>query len=862
MAVLQIALAMPLTTGARVGPYEVLELLDTGGMGEVYRARDTRLDRLVAIKTLGSSPHAGPRQLERFKREARAISRVNHPHICALYDIGEQDGVAFLVMELLDGETLATRLEDGPLPLDRASAVAADVADALDAAHRQGVIHRDLKPGNVMLTRSGVKLLDFGLARFLRTDLDADAREATESVPLTQQSAVIGTVPYMAPEQVEGRETDARTDIFALGVVLYEMTTGRRPFQGTSHAGLAAAILTCDPPPVSSLMPLAPVGFDRIVRKCLAKDPDERWQSARDLASELRWIAETDTTPNVVGGHERRPSRARLMTLVAAGVGAVATALTLWGLSARGVVGSASAPTPRWIPVTFRTGTISAARFASDGNTVVYSAAWGGQPYALFMTRPGSAESRALGVSDSRLLGISSSGDLAFLRGTHSALMAFYATPGTLNRVPLGGGGSREILEEVTSADWLPNATELAIVRGEHVEWPIGKRIYSSRRPLTYLRVAPRGDRLAFFEGGSLVVLDRSGSKQILASGLIEMGSLAWSPGGNEIWFSGVRQYAEPALRVVSLSGVERILLQTPPGPLLIQDVFRDGRALIVRHQRQKGLSCLPPGETRPRELGWLDYSMPEALSADGRTIIFGEVLAGSGSAVVAYLRRTDGSDAIRLGDGFPEDLSPDGKSVLIANRRTKPPRWAILPTGPGEPGSVPPGPFESLLEANFLPDGKRIVFGAVEAGHARRIYVQALSDGVPRPISPEGVGTTALATPDGRFVMGWSRGEHTLYPVDEGAPRPLAVLASDDRPLQWSPDGRLLFVRRGNSWPPVIDRVDIATNQRQVWRVVSPADPVGVDDMPRVLVTPDGKSYCHDYLRWLSQLFVVDGLQ
>jgi hypothetical protein len=852
---------MPLETGARVGPYEVLSLLDTGGMGEVYRAKDTRLDRLVAVKTIRSSPRAGPRQLERFRREARAISRINHPHICALFDIGEQDGVAFLVMELLDGETLAAGLARGPLPLDRALAVAAEIAEALDAAHGHGVIHRDLKPSNVMLTRHGVKLLDFGLAKLGMAELDEHGRELTGSLPLTEESTVLGTLPYMAPEQVEGREADARTDIFALGVTLYEMATRQRPFRGSSHASLAAAILTHEPAPVSSLTPLASASLDRIVRKCLTKDPEERWQSARDLASELRWVAEGDTDRALADGASRRPNRPRRLAIATAGVGGALAALAIWGLSARGLVGSAGAPVPRWTPLTFRTGTVTAARFAPDGNTVVYSAAWRGQPYSLFMTRPGSAESLPLGVADARLLAISSSGDLAFLRGPRTALTAFYATAGTLARVPLGGGGPRELLENVRSADWTPGRADLAVVRGQQVEWPIGNVIHTSGLPLTHLRMAPSGERVALFDGESLIVLDRSKNKVTLSSGLIERGSLAWTPDSREIWFSGVRSYTEPALHAVSLSGAERVLLQTAPQPMHIQDVSRDGRALVVLHQRQKGLSCLPPGESQPRELGWLDFSNPEALSDDGRIVVFGEVLTGSTSALVTYLRRTDGSDAIRLGEGYPEDLSADGKSVLVGIRWTKPPQWVILPTGPGEPRPLPPGSFQSLLEANFLPDGKRIVFGAMEPGRSRRIYVQNLHDGALRPISPEGVRTDGLATPDGRFVLGSSEGRHMLYPVDEGAPRSVAFLAARDQPLQWSPDGRLLFVRRADAWPPVIDRVDVSTHQRQTWKVVSPVDPVGVEEMSRVYITPDGKSYCHDYLRWLSQLYVVEGL-
>ena len=297
---------MPLAAGARVGPYEILASLGAGGMGEVYHARDSRLDRAVAIKVLTSSRGATPVELERFQREAKAIARVGHPHICTLHDVGQQDGMAFLVMELLEGETLAERLERGLLPLDRALVIGIQIAEALDAAHSKGVIHRDLKPSNVMLTASGVKLLDFGLAKLRDADYDDSAQKSTKSLALTDEGTVLGTLPYMAPEQVEGRQADARTDVFALGVVLYEMTTRRQPFQGKSRASLAAAILTHDPPPVSSLAAAAPASLDRIVKKCLAKDPDERWQSARDLASALQWTT-ADTAQHIAARPSERP---------------------------------------------------------------------------------------------------------------------------------------------------------------------------------------------------------------------------------------------------------------------------------------------------------------------------------------------------------------------------------------------------------------------------------------------------------------------------------------------------------------------------------------------------------------------------
>jgi TolB-like protein/Tfp pilus assembly protein PilF len=280
-----------LTQSTRLGPYEVLALLGAGGMSEVYRARDSRLNRDVALKVLPSSVFADPRRLDRLLREARAIARLNHPHICALYDVGQQDGVTFLVMELLEGETLADELLKGPPPLDRAIAFGQQIAQALDTAHTRGVIHRDLKPGNVMITRHGVKLLDFGLAKLHEFDESRDSLNATRGVGPTEEGAVLGTYPYMSPEQLEGREADARSDIFALGVVLYEMATGRRPFQADNQAALTAAILTETPAPVSTVCTAPPL-LDRAISRCLEKNPEARWQSARDLASALRWAME------------------------------------------------------------------------------------------------------------------------------------------------------------------------------------------------------------------------------------------------------------------------------------------------------------------------------------------------------------------------------------------------------------------------------------------------------------------------------------------------------------------------------------------------------------------------------------------
>src|SRR6202171_3470778 len=285
---------MPILPGRRLGPYEILSAIGAGGMGEVYRARDTRLDRIVEIKVLPT--HLADRSdlRDRFESEARTIASLNHTHLCTLHDIGQPGGVDYLVMEYLEGETLAQRLLKGSLPVEQVLQYAIEISDALDKAHRKGVTHRDLKPGNIMLTKSGTKLLDFGLAK-LRQDAASAAplsQLPTANDAITAEGTIVGTVQYMAPEQLEGKEVDARTDIFSFGTVVYEMATGKRCFEGKSQASLIAKILETDPPPISSLQPMTPPALDRVVKRCLAKDRDERWQTARDLEVELKWIAE------------------------------------------------------------------------------------------------------------------------------------------------------------------------------------------------------------------------------------------------------------------------------------------------------------------------------------------------------------------------------------------------------------------------------------------------------------------------------------------------------------------------------------------------------------------------------------------
>ncbi len=697
------------------------------------------------------------------------------------------------------------------------------------------------------------------------------ANKPTKSVHLTNEGTVLGTLPYMAPEQVEGRQADARTDTFALGVVLYQMITGRAPFQGTSQASLTAAILTHEPPAISSRIPTAPASLDRVVKKCLSKDPDERWQSANDLASALRWSADDSTAHHPATGPTVSHGRRRTMTALAAVAVAALFAAAVWAVGSGRRDSAASVPTPRFIPVTFRAGTLTAARFAPDGDSIVYSAAWGVDPYGLYMTRRDNVESKRLDVPNAKLLGVSASGELAFLRGPQSSLRLLNPGFGTLLRVSLGGA-PRPLLDDVIAADWKPGGNELAVVRRGQVEFPVGTQIHGQHR-FRHVRVHPDGQRLALVEGpgrdaegrqvaGAIVLLDRSGRKTTLSSGWGDSTGLAWSPSGDEVWFTAIRpnDITSSALRAVRTDGRERVIFPSGASFLSIHDVFSTGRVLLSSTTGRVGCSCLAPGDTQPRDLGWLDGPAPEALSADGHRVLMAETLRGRGAAGSIYLRGTDGSDAVRLGDGFPEDLSPDGKWVLAAPTGTRQ-HWIILPTGPGSPNTLPPGPLVERYEANFLPDGRRIVFGGREKDHGGQIFVQDVDSGLPRAISPENTGTQGVARPDGRFVIGQTGGKRFLFPVDEGTPVPFPIMAPDDRALQWSSDGRL-YVWRTATWPPVVDRIEVSTGRREAWKTIQPADPVGVDTIASILVTPDGNAYCHDYVRLLSELFIVEGLK
>jgi hypothetical protein len=847
-----------LAPGARLGPYEILGPLGVGGMGEVYRARDVRLERTVALKVLPAHYARSPEQRARLEREARAVSRLNHPHICALYDIGQQDGVDFLVIEHLEGQSLAERLKAGPLPLDQALRYGIEIAQALHAAHHESVVHRDLKPGNVMLTRSGAKLLDFGLAK-VRQPGAPDAPEA----PLTAEGFIVGTVHYMAPEQIEAKDADARSDIFALGSLLFEMTTGRRAFQGGSPPSLTAAILKDDPPSLATLKPGTPAALDRLVRACLAKDPDDRVQSAHDVMQELRWIQEDLSRPQAAPAAKRGVGRERLAWVAAL---AALAALALWPRR--------PPEAPLFERLTFRRGTIESARFAPDGQAIVYAAAWAGAPVEVFAGRLGSPESRPLGFANTELLAISASGEMA-LSLERRRIGTFVGT-GVLARVPLAGGAPRPVQEDVQAAEFAPDGS-LAIVRSvggrNRLEFPIGTVLYETAGWVSHPRFSPSGDRIAFLDhtvwgddGGHVTVVDLKGRARTLSRNWGSLQGLAWPPGGREIWFTATRAGAARALVALDDGGRERVIARMA-GVLTLHDVSRDGRALLSHHDQRREIVGRAPKAAGERDLSWFDYCYPSDLSDDGSTVYFAENGEGGGPGYSVYQRRTDGSaPAVRLGEGAAMALSPDGRFALASRNFTSDePELMLIPTGAGQARALPRGGVNTQA-ASFFPDGSRVLLAANPPGRPMRTWIQELAGGDPRPLAADGTRfelSSRPVSPDGlTAVLQDAEGRHVLVPTGGGEPRPAPGLEPADQPLRWTADSRSLFAYRPGEVPARVFRVDLASGRREPWLTLAPADLSGVLAVGPVLLTPDGGAYVYGYRRTLSDLYAVSGLR
>jgi eukaryotic-like serine/threonine-protein kinase len=924
---------MALESGTKLGPYDIQSLIGSGGMGEVYRAYDGRLGRIIAIKVLPKSYSKDAERMRRFVQEARAAAGLNHPNILSIFDIGEAGGSPYIVSELLEGQTLRERMRSGVIPQRKAVDYALQVARGLTAAHARGIVHRDLKPENLYLTNDErVKILDFGLAKLTRPEEEAGADEATIQVN-TEPGQVMGTVGYMSPEQVRGKAADHRSDIFSFGAILYEMLAGQRAFQGESAADTMSAILKEEPAELTEITRNVNPALERVVRHCLEKTPAQRYQSAGDLAFNLEsltdsvgagksgaqsgvaqagaartaaaisevgisqtGIAQSGTSYGQTGISPSGISRLGASSIASASSGAVAQdelsakapasdggwkkavfaivlAAAMMGVGWWLGRGSVHLSTVEYQPITFGTGAVGNARFTPDGS-IVYSASWDGGPTQLYISRTGEHGARELGLKDSELLAVSKSGELAVR--LNSAVLNGWADVGTLARVPMGGGAAREVLDHVEDADWAADGENMAVIRyipealHWRLEYPIGRVLIEGPNWISDPKISPDGKWIAFAdhqnasgddEGAVAVIGTGPNEKErILSAGWSSLEGVMWSPRGDEVWFSSTQSGGGDSPKAVSLSGKLRVLTNVPGG-MWLQDV-RSGTALAVMHRRRIGIRGMAPEGKEERELGWYDWSVLSDITPDGKKIVFEEAGDGGGPNYTTFVRDTDGSPPVKIGEGVGLAISADGKWLIM--QPAKGGQLSVVPTGAGQVRLLTYDKV-SYERVRWLPGNKEVLASGYEAGHGSRDYLIDVSTGNSRAITPEGtVGT--LPSPDGRSTAArQADGRWAIVPLDGGSVRLIPGLDTKYRVFGWSADGASVF-----AIPELLQsekvgkvyRVDVVTGKMVLDKTFGEGLESGIGNVGAYYLPAANGAYAYVYMKVLSQIYVVRGMK
>ena len=857
---------MPLTSGTKLGPYEIQSSIGAGGMGEVYKARDTRLGRTVAVKILPAAFSADADRLQRFEHEARILSMLNHPNLLAIYDVGEHNGVRYLVSEFLEGQSLREIMAAGGLSRRRASDYALEIAKGLAAAHDNGIVHRDLKPDNIFITRDDrVKILDFGLAKY--SPIKSGAHEAlTAALPVpTTPGTVMGTVGYMSPEQVRGEPVDHRSDIFSFGAVLYEMVSGKRAFSGDSSVETMNAILKEDVSELSTSGAQTSPGLDRIIRRCLEKKPERRFQSASDLAFALEALSSASGVSQAVPTTARAAKKLPLGWIAAAvlAVGFVALSLLHYSRPRSTAV--------NYTQLSFRSAFIRTARFA-PGGTVVYAPSFNGEPPSLFSVRTDTFESQPLNLK-ADLQAISRSGEMALSLGR---VFNLWAPVGRLAKAPLGGGSVRELLDNVIDADWNKDGTDLAVshIVGSscRLEYPPGKVLYETSGYISDLRFSAAGDQIAFLDHplmgddrGTVSLVDLQGHHRVLTVEYSVTQGLAWSPAGNEIWFSGGGDHM--SFHAVDLNGKSRELASAPIR-MHLEDVALDGRILLSTEALHWEFGVGESKSGRWQPLTSFAHPGASAISNDGSMVLMNGFDVGQSSNYSLYIQKTDGSAPVLIGEGAASAFSPDGKWAAAINP-VDPRKVVVIPTGIGESRNVQAPQGRLYQGVAFLPDDKHLLITTNAPGQTLQSAIQDIADGSVRAIGSGGrfisFHSNALypgASPDGKFcIVGDGEGHYWLQSLEGSTAHEINGVAPGELIINWHGDSNNLFFAHPEGPKVDVYSLNVSTGERKLWTRFSPSDTAAIFGSDSILITPDGSHYAYIIRRVYSNLFLASGV-
>jgi serine/threonine protein kinase len=872
---------MSLPSGTKLGPYEILAPIGAGGMGEVYRALDSRLGRTVAVKVLLGHAAAEPDRLRRFEQEARTLAALNHANILAVLDIGTaEDGTPYLVSEFLEGETLRDKLAAGPVPVRKAIEYALGIAKGLAAGHSKGIVHRDLKPENVLLIRDGgIKILDYGLAKLAQPGSANNSETLLSGAAGTTPGVVLGTVGYMSPEQVRGEPAEATSDIFSFGAVLYEMLSGKRAFKRDTAAETMTAVLRDTPPELAESGWHGPPGLQRIVERCLEKDPRQRFQSASDLAFAIEALSggtSSSNTHSQIGAlPPLTPERKRAPWLIP--VSALALLLLCGGALWLGMR-LAEKPVPKFRQLTFQIGFIDNARFTRDGQTLVYDGQFGNIPKQIYSIRMEQLRPVKIDLPSAMLYSVSGNEQLAI--GLEPGMIG-QGMIGTLAEAPISGGTPRPLEKSVVSADYAPDGATMAVSRftqeGGTLEFPAGKPVFRSNGYMDYVRVSPDGKSVVFAEHtvagddrGYVSVIDAEGKYHRLTTEFRLLEGLAWEHEGKRIWFTGAGPgSASVDLYTVDLAGkMERQMPLTLVA--ILEDIAADGRMVMNVRLDNLATSAVDAAGKVTANLGLFSKSILFDISRDGKAVVMDEVSHPSGAYYEAIYQKTDGSAPIVLGPGAAPKLSANGEMVAAIVYKS-PIELAIYPVGTGQSRTMTLNELGTVQQVHWFPDGKQVLLIGARKDGQPRTFVMDLASGKLETLGPVDFRGVVVA-PDGQRIAGAGTGGWEIFDRRTNAVTPIAggigqgygalVIHSEDVE-RFTADGQGLLVvtREAGLAQASAYRVDLATGKRTLLQTVDLQDKAGVVGL-LLEIAEDEKSYAYDVITAHSTLYELSGVK